>query len=450
MVIAVMPESSDKPPAAVICYYTMTKRNGRLILLLVLLALAVSPPALVAAGPPLPAGPEIRVNRGEAGLFCNPQVAVFPDGGFVVVWTAAPDGTDPSTCFYGLANSVLHARLFAADGSPTSGELRLVRPFGPQLAGSVAALADGSFLVAYQQANARGRSIVMAARFGPDGAAILPPFRVHAASSLSRFSGLVAAAPEGGGFAVAWTAVALDDPRDPYGHQDAYARRFDAAGVPLGPEIRVAKGYSEAGGLDETSSAVAVAPDGSFWVATTNLGDDDTVSAAQFDATGRELSSVQGKQGGPQTDATLSVAADGSLVFAWTQGFCGFPVGVPVAVWARRLGADGAPLDSGPIQLNRRGPCEVQPQVAAFPGGSFVALWTDRAGRDGSGAGIFGRAFGADGTPQTRDFRVNVTTEGDQELSAIAANAKGDVVAVWTQSANPAHIVARRLGQPGG
>jgi hypothetical protein len=223
----------------------MFRSSGRLILLVGLLVAAVSAPALTAAGPPLPVGPEIRVNRGNAGVHCNPQVAVFPDGGFVVVWTVAPDGTGPSACVPGLAATALHARLFAADGTASNGELRLVRPFGPQLAGSVAALGDGSFLVAYQQTNARGRSIVMAARFGPDGAAILPPFRVHAASSLSRFAGLVAAEPEGGGFAVAWTAAAFDGPDDPYGHQDAYARRFDAAGVPLGPEILVR--YSQIG-----------------------------------------------------------------------------------------------------------------------------------------------------------------------------------------------------------
>jgi hypothetical protein len=435
----------------------MTRRHGRLnffLVLLVLLVVAVAPPALPAlpaVGPPLPIGPEIRVNGSDAGVQCNPQVAVFPDGGFVVVWTVAPGGTDPSACLYGLANT-LHARRFAADGSPASREIRLVRPFGPQLAGSVAALADGSFLVAYEQANARGRRIVMAARFGPDGAAILPPFRVHAASSLSRFGGRVAVEPEGGGFAVAWSALAFDGPDDPYGHQDAYARRFDATGRPLGPEIRVAQGYSQAGGQDEMSSAVALAADGSFWVATGDLGDDLTVSASRVDATGRVVRQLQASQRPPQADAALSMAADGSLVLAWTHGFCGFtgPGGGPVASWAERLTADGTPLDKDPIQLNRRGGCEVQPQIAAFPGGSFVALWTDRTGRDGSGAGVFGRAFGPDGAPQTRDFRVNVTTDGDQELSAIAANANGDVVAVWTQSANPAKIVARRLGQPGG
>jgi hypothetical protein len=404
-----------------------------------------------AAGPPLPFGPEIRVNRSSAGVQGNPQVGVFPDGGFVVVWTAAPGGNLATTCgFSGGTQASLRARVFGPDGAPAGGVFQPVRPFGTQLADSVAALADGSFVVVYDQVNDQGRGIVMAARLARDGTSLVPPFRVHAASRFGRGCGQVGVHPDGSGFAVAWSASVFDGPGNSFGHLDAYARRFTAAGAPLGPEFLVARGFTEGGGQDEQPGAVAVGGDGSVWVAIWDLGDDLTASARQFDAAGQPRLALVPNQRPPQADPTLSVAGDGSLALAWSHGFCGIPFAVPVEVWAQRLSAAGDPLDSNPLQVNRRGACETQPRVVAFRGGGFVALWTDRSGRDGSGAGVFGRVFGADGTPQTRDFRVNVTTDGDQVLTGLAANASGQVVAVWQQSANPAQIVARRLVPPGG
>ncbi|MDP9122542.1 MAG: hypothetical protein M3O15_14430 [Acidobacteriota bacterium] len=426
----------------------MNRSRGRLILFLLLVA--VAPHTLLGAGPPLPAGPEIRVNRGIAGGYGDPQVAVFRDGGFVVVWTVGPSGIITAACgFPTSAPSFLHARLFHPDGSPASRELQLVRPFGRQAADSVAALADDSFVVVYEQFDDRGRSIVLAARFARDGTRLVPPVRVHAASGLSRYCGQVAADPGNGGFAVAWTGFTFDGPGDTFGHSNAYARRFTAEGVPLGPEILMAQGFSQGGGADVQTGAVAVAGDGSLFVAVTSFGDGISSSVARTDAMGRPVGGIDLHQLSPQTDATLSMAPDGTLAVVWIDvPSCG-GFNSPSHVWALRLGADGNPLDTDPLRVNRRGICERQPKVAALAGGGFVALWTDGAGRDGSGAGVFGRTFGADGAPETRDFRVNVTTEGDQTLSAIAANARGDIVAVWVQANSPAQIVARRFSPPG-
>ena len=75
------------------------------------------------------------------------------------------------------------------------------------------------------------------------------------------------------------------------------------------------------------------------------------------------------------------------------------------------------------------------PRVAVFPDGGFVVVWTDLDGRDGDGKGVYGRAFAANGTPRTGDFRLNTTTAGDQYAPAIAAARQGPVVVAWTQQA---------------
>src|ERR1044072_4362446 len=81
---------------------SVAKARCRAVVVAVLAATAV------AAAPPLPSGPEIRVSTDETRGHYYPAVAVFPDGGFVVAWA-----TD---------HGELRARLFDRGGQPTGGE----------------------------------------------------------------------------------------------------------------------------------------------------------------------------------------------------------------------------------------------------------------------------------------------------------------------------------------
>src|ERR1700688_4105776 len=101
----------------------------------VLLLLLLAPGA--AAAPSLATGPLIEVGAGA-----HPHAAVLANGGFVVVWEAAPDH-GPAT------PSTLHARLFDAQGAPIGREIELLRPVG-QLLDGVAALPTG-FVVVWEE-----------------------------------------------------------------------------------------------------------------------------------------------------------------------------------------------------------------------------------------------------------------------------------------------------------
>ncbi|HVT18087.1 MAG TPA: hypothetical protein VHQ90_18175 [Thermoanaerobaculia bacterium] len=397
-------------------------------------------PAIHLAALPLPIGPEIHVapvGNGDRTLLGS-QVATFPDGGFVVVWTVGQPG-----------GAVLHARLFAADGTPAGHEFQLVRSFGSQGVDSVAALGDGSFAVAYEQRNAANRSIVLAARFDNDGKVIVRPFRVHAASGHSRYGGIVAADPtdpSGGGFAVAWTA-SEGKAYDPLTSVDnTYVRRFTADGVPLWPEIRVSN-ETPTDFPAAFASGLAVAADGSLSVAVSVFEDSVFPLMYLLDPSGTRRGVVGGTGIGIATNATVILTSAGTQVFAFSDGVSpGDASFLPFDsnVWAVLFAADGTVLHEQ-LQINRRGSFEVQPWLAPSPDGGFVAVWTDGRGRDGDGTGVFGRAFAADGTPLTRDFRVNITTAGDQVANGIAANASGDTVVVWS---GPQGLFARRLSRP--
>ena len=105
-----------------------------------------------AAPPPVPRGTEIRVNTDTQVSHFNPSVAVFPDGSFVVVWTAT---------------SGARARFFDSQGRPTSGERRLaVSGFVNQ----AVADSDGSFLVVSTASTGSDpASSVYVRRFNRDG-----------------------------------------------------------------------------------------------------------------------------------------------------------------------------------------------------------------------------------------------------------------------------------------
>ena len=369
------------------------------------------------AATPLPSGTEIHVNVSAHGLHFDPTTAVFPDGGFVVVWTNGPASG---------GRTVLHARLFAADGSPASGEFRLTEPAaGSQHADQVVADRDGSFLVAWsEERGPGGPTDVFVRRFGRDGT----PGRQILANedrSFSRFRGRLAVGTEGR-FAVAWTAVQFRN----FAYENAMVRVFHADGTPAGDEILVAHGDPGIGDdtLNETPSGVALEPDGSLSV----LYEDRTfppsnrVYLVHYSIRGGVSARVLLTPDSSQFidfGSSLAMTPDGSLVAAWSGDF---------EAMAARFTRRGV-RQGGAFSLDKRFVGNQNaPAVAALPDGGFVAVWVE-ADRDGSGPGVFGRVFAADGTPLSRDLRMNVTTAGSQDSPAIAANRHGPVVVVWQQ-----------------
>ena len=71
------------------------------------------------------------------------------------------------------------------------------------------------------------------------------------------------------------------------------------------------------------------------------------------------------------------------------------------------------------------------PAVAFNSEGAFVAVW-ESYGQDGSGWSIQGQHFAESGTPLGGEFQINEYTTGDQEVPAVASDAAGNFVVLWT------------------
>jgi len=352
----------------------------------------------------------------------------------------------------GGSKTSLHARFFGRDGSPTSGEFRLLAPSaGSTYVTSVVVDVDDSFLVAWDDVLPGKPSRVLVQRFDRAGRPVRKAFQVHANSAQERFWGRLAPRP-GGGFAITWTATEdhlthTEDSGDIYAY-DAYARVFTTGDAPLSPEFLVTP-YT---GDDQVPLALGVSPNGTVIVLFVFWDQGTLLRMQRLTPRGRRLGEETPLDPEGENlfvhDAALAMAPDGTFVAAWDNEISA-PAGSGARhrISARRFAADGSPL-TDPFPIIPESPTS-RFDLAALPNGGVVAVWTD-SGRDGDRLGIFGRAFGPGGNPlSAHDFQVNLTTEGDQAFPLLAGR-NGRFVAAWGQgggvaSGYPSKDVRARL-----
>jgi hypothetical protein len=218
---------------------------------------------------------------------------------------------------------------------------------------------------------------------------------------------------------------------------NVYARQFDSAGVPKGPEFRV--NTSTTG--DEICSSVALSATGDFIVVWSDVawGASPGVFARQFDADG----SPKGDQfrvgflpllfnGTPD----VAYAADGEFIIVWEAGDFIAPGGLEIR--ARRYDAEG--ISVGPdIEVNSYTPgWQLNPSIAVDVDGDFVIAWTSNY-QDGSGYGVYAQSYSASGVAQGNEFRVNTYTSSRQDAPSVAMDAEGDFVIAWHSNQDGGH-----------
>lgn len=203
-----------------------------------------------------PLGPEFRVNTYSLGRQYRPAVAADEDGNFVVVWeSAGQDG----------GGWGVFARRFDASGSPLAGEFRVnVETIGDQRSASVARRSNGDFVVVWGGGQDGSGSGIFGRRYDATGTPLTGDFRINTVTSFNQHAPEVAM-DRNGAFVVVWQSAGLDV--STYG---VAARRFDAAGVPEGQDLRV-NAYVTS--LQQIPS-VASSGDGRFVVAWQSYGQD--------------------------------------------------------------------------------------------------------------------------------------------------------------------------------
>src|SRR5437773_4065753 len=131
----------------------------------------------------------------------------------------------------------------------------------------------------------------------------------------------------------------------------------------------------------------------------------------------------------PGNEFGSSIAADalGNFVVVWQSSN---QDGSLTGVFGQRYASSGAPL--GPeFRVNTYTTSnQFGPAVASDASGNFVVVWTSQY-QDGSAFGIFGQRYASTGAPAGAEFRVNTFTTGSQFIPAVSAAASGSFVVSW-------------------
>ena len=407
-----------------------------------------------------------------------PRMAALPDGGFVTVWQShAQDGSG-----WGV-----YGRVYGPDGVARGAEFKVaVTSLDHQQAPSVAVLADGSFVVAWQSNQDGSGGGIYVRRFGADGAALGGETIANTTVMYDQYQPAITALADGG-YMVAWSSHLQDG-----GDSGIYGQRFDASGAKVGGELHISD--STAGMQHRV--ALAGRPDGGWVSVWDSAGQDGSgygvygrIYAPSTTAPGVDLADgrvvVNGTAALPFvkvltnaatattpagtpfvqsyefTDKTAGggyftvngvvqaantsfiVAADKLGTVKWVGGSAagtdtvqvrasdGSQWGTADTAAMTTVAAPGAFLASAETLVNTTTVDYQQaPQVAALAGGGHVVAWSSH-GQDGHSWGIYTQRFDAAGAKLGGEVQVNTATSGDQYSPAVAALAGGGYVVVW-------------------
>ena len=210
---------------------------------------------------------------------------------------------------------------------------------------------------------------------------------------------------------------------------DVYGQLFDSAGTPVGSEFRV----NEMTEAQQKFAAVAMDDDGDFVVTWSSLWQDGSlygIYARRYDAAGTPLGSefrVNETTSNNQNFSAVAMDADGDFTIAWTSSD---QDGDRTGVFARRYDADGTALtDEIAVNTTTAGN-QRHPVIGSDSVGGTVIAWTSD-GQDGSSGGIFAQRLASDGSLIGDEFQVNSTTDGNQQLPSVAVSSGGNFLVAW-------------------
>ena len=326
-----------------------------------------------------PDGSDFQVNTYTDNDQQDPDVAMAPDGHFVVVWESdGQDGDDEG----------VYARIFKPDGTPDGDEFQVnIHTSSNQDNPKVAMAPDGHFVVVWESYGQDGDNEGVYARiFKPDGTPDGDEFQVNATTREDQDMPDVAMAPDGH-FVVVWVSYGQD-----HDGNGIYARIFKPDGTPDGDEFRVNSTISG----DQINPAIAMAPDGRLVVVWESDHQDGwDIYARRFDPSGTSVGSefrVNTHTSNDQKNPEVAMDDYGRYVVVWQsygQDRSGYGVYAQIFDAAARIGRE--------FRVNTYTDSSQEiAHVAMTPSGHFVVTWHSY-GQDWSGSGVYAQRYTPDG-----------------------------------------------------
>ncbi len=395
-------------------------------------------------------GPELQVNTTTTDIQRSPSITTLgTTGNFVVVWSSnLQDG----------ANYGIFGRRLDSTGAPLGAEFQ-VNAFtsGYQLLGKAASDAAGNFVVAWiDYQNSTASYEIRARRFNSTGVPQGGDIVVNTYTTGVQSRPAVAMSSTGN-FVVVWES-GPDFGSGQVGQDGSdfgvFGQRFNAVGAPQGSEFQVNQFTTSY----QARPRIAMEGAGDFLVVWNSDQDAQigAIMARRYDAAGAPVGSefqVNTTESGAQYLPDVALDSTGKAIVAW-QSF--LQDGSGPSVYAQRLDASGNKL--GPefnVNTFTTG-FQGRPRVAVAPDNGFAIVWHSAGQDDPSAAskfGVFGQYFDPTGRRAGAELPINAFTTDNQQSPHVAAGTNGMFVTVWEsnlQDGSSYGIETRAAGFPAG
>lgn len=310
---------------------------------------------------------------------------------------------------------------------------------GDQILPSVAALADGRFIVVWETSDPSIDGSLQAIRgqiFHADGSRAGAEFLINTTTAQGQRNPAVTALRDGG-FIVSWTddSATLSDPTD----RDLRSQLFGPSGGRIGGELTIPF-YTEGA---QAAARLATLSDGRIVMVWEHAGPDDPdddysnglrMRVVNPDGTAATADlPVNDIFFGNQDRPSVTALADGGWFVVWQDdsGLTGDLSGL--AIHGRRFSANGTALTPDVLINATTANSQMSPAVTALRDDRIVVVWDDISGTggDAQGSGIKARVLSAGGTPEGAEILVNTTTAGNQTRASVTALADGGFLVAW-------------------
>ncbi|MDH6266885.1 methionine-rich copper-binding protein CopC [Rhizobium sp. SG_E_25_P2] len=405
------------------------------------------------------------------------QVTGLADGGYVVTWANQQSSGSIATGVY--------AQAYNADGTERGAEITVSSNLGGArndwavMQPDVLGLPNGDFIVVWTQSDSSGRG-VFGQVYNADGTVDGASFTVTADATSDQMEPQIVSTGDGG-FKVVWREFGGESTTD------VYVRTFSPANnAPTGADTTLFAFEDEAyyfsvedfgfadpdgdglgsvtidslpesgsltlNGVAVTAGQVIAAADiealvwtpavdasgeglasFTFTVADTKGKSSDVSNTITFDV--EEMEDPIGYEGGDevrvnttipgdQSDAQITMLADGGWVVTWTDPNDGNDSGI----FQQAYNADGSTLGSQTQVNTMTYARQLLSKVAALSDGGWIVTYT---GWDANDYGVYKQVYNADGTKNGVETLVNTTTTSAQAGSTISVLADGSYVIAW-------------------
>jgi hypothetical protein len=335
-----------------------------------------------------PQGTNFKVND-DAGTSDQTYSSVALDMGgyFVICWQDDRNGDDDTYAQRYDASGIPQGTNFRVDDDP--GTANQNRP-------SVAMDPAGNFVITWYDYR-NGNYDIYTQMYDAAGTPLGANFLVNDDGGTATQAVPTVAIDTVGNFVITWY-----DYRN--GNYDIYTQMYDAAGTPLGANLKVnddlgtATQYQGVVGMDQAGNFVIV------WYDYRN-GDSD-IYAQMYDAAGNpqhpnnfmvndDVESCQ------QYEPCVAMDGAGNFVISWYDARNG-----DNDIWAQRYDAAGTPIGANfKVNDDETGMTNLQPYIGMNASGNFVICWSDA--RSGVDYDVYAQLYDASGNPVGVNFLVN-------------------------------------------